>query len=59
MLATEAMLSLPQAPDEGLAASLEPLKPLVEITIFAVLFYAVLRFLWATRGSTRRRRRRT
>ncbi|MFN7586995.1 MAG: diadenylate cyclase CdaA [Planctomycetota bacterium] len=52
MLATEALLSSPQAPDEGLAASLEPLKPLVEITIFAVLFYAVLRFLWATRGST-------
>lgn len=31
---------------------LEPLKPLVEITIFAALFYVVLRFLWATRGST-------
>lgn len=52
MLGTEALLSSPQAPDEGWAASLEPLKPLVEITIFAVLFYAVLRFLWATRGST-------
>jgi diadenylate cyclase len=27
-------------------------KALVELTIFALLFYAVLRFLWATRGTT-------
>ena len=26
--------------------------PLVEIGIFATLFYVVLRFLWGTRGST-------
>lgn len=52
MLRLIAPLSLPQAPDEGLGTMLEPLKPLVEITIFAALFYVVLRFLWATRGST-------
>lgn len=52
MLGTVALLYRPQAPEEGLGAMLEPLKPLVEITIFSVLFYVVLRFLWATRGST-------
>jgi diadenylate cyclase len=38
--------------DEAIADPLAIAKVVVEVAIFAVGFYVVLRFLWATRGST-------
>jgi diadenylate cyclase len=48
------MIAAPTSPQssEGLVESFGAVKMVVEVAIFAALFYVVLRFLWATRGST-------
>jgi diadenylate cyclase len=43
--------SLPPALDDGFGGALAIGKMLIEVAIFAVLIYVVLRFLWVTRGS--------
>lgn len=52
MLATSLPSLLPQSSEDGFVGWLQVAKPLVEIGIFAVLFYVAVHYLWTTRGST-------